>query len=144
MKLLICTDGSEHSEYAMSFAGRVFGKGGDVEAVVLFVSPAAGSIYDHYMIVEEDFSKKVIEISSHVLRRAGDLLGKYGIKAEVKARKGHAAEQIMKELDSDSYDMVVVGSHGMTGLTNFVLGSVSTKVVLSSKIPVLVVKKPGE
>lgn len=138
MKILFCADGSEFSEYAMEYAGKMFGD--CAEATVLYVAPDAKSLYDRYMIVKEDFSEKLVEISKSILGHAAAILEKHKVTPVTKERTGNAAEQIIKEIDSGDYDMVVLGSHGASGLTTFVLGSVSTKVLCSSPIPVLVVK----
>ena len=48
--------------------------------------------------------------------------------------------QILSFTKSNSVDMIVMGSHGRTGLNKLILGSVANGVVQSSKIPVLVVR----
>ena len=46
----------------------------------------------------------------------------------------------MQTADAIKADLIVVGSHGRSGISRLMLGSVSTKVVAESKIPVLVTR----
>ncbi|MFQ6089059.1 MAG: universal stress protein [Candidatus Methanofastidiosia archaeon] len=54
---------------------------------------------------------------------------------------GHPAMEILKEADKGGYDLIVVGSHGMPAMIEFLLGEVSSKVLHHAKIPVIVVKR---
>ena len=49
-----------------------------------------------------------------------------------------AASGIVQTAETEGADLVVLGSHGRTGIARLMLGSVSTKVVAESKVPVLV------
>ena len=52
---------------------------------------------------------------------------------------GDPASALLHELDRGSYDLVVVGTHGRTGLSRVLLGSVAEKLVRLSPVPVLAV-----
>ena len=54
-------------------------------------------------------------------------------------RRGNVASEILAEIESNNYDLLVMGTHGSSALTRFLLGSVSTKVLHHAKIPMLVV-----
>jgi nucleotide-binding universal stress UspA family protein len=60
-----------------------------------------------------------------------------GASLEKKIVKGHPADEILKA--ADDADLVVMGSLGRTGISRFLLGSVTEKVIRNSKMPVLVV-----
>ncbi len=55
---------------------------------------------------------------------------------------GSAADEIVRLADSGEYDMVVMGTHGRTGLRRLILGSVAEKVLRHASIPVLTVREP--
>jgi nucleotide-binding universal stress UspA family protein len=55
---------------------------------------------------------------------------------------GEPTSTLLRELKERPYDLVVVGTHGRTGLTHLLLGSVAEKLVRLSPVPVLTV--PGE
>jgi universal stress protein A len=54
--------------------------------------------------------------------------------------KGEAGPQIVRTATEDAHDLIVISSHGLTGLANVLLGSVAEKVVRNAECPVLVVK----
>jgi nucleotide-binding universal stress UspA family protein len=51
-----------------------------------------------------------------------------------------AAAGIVQTAEAEGADLIVLGSHGRTGISRLMLGSVSTKVVAESKVPVLVTR----
>ena len=51
-----------------------------------------------------------------------------------------AASGIVQTAKDEKADLIVIGSHGRTGLMRLMLGSVATKVVAESPIPVLVTR----
>jgi nucleotide-binding universal stress UspA family protein len=53
---------------------------------------------------------------------------------------GRAWEVIIQEAEKGGFDLIVIGSRGLGGIKELVLGSVSHEVVEKSKVPVLVVK----
>jgi nucleotide-binding universal stress UspA family protein len=63
-----------------------------------------------------------------------------GLHAEVELLQGSPAEVILKYAKEHAIDVIVIGSRGLGGIREFVLGSVSHNVVQSARIPVLVVK----
>ncbi len=56
-------------------------------------------------------------------------------------RRGRAGAQILELIDTGTFDLVVMGSHGRTGIRRAVLGSVAEKVVRHAMCPVLVARK---
>ena len=51
-----------------------------------------------------------------------------------------AASGIVQAAQAQGADLIVVGSHGRTGIARLMLGSVAAKVVAESPVPVLVVR----
>ncbi|HEU4605873.1 MAG TPA: universal stress protein, partial [Nitrososphaera sp.] len=58
----------------------------------------------------------------------------------VTAKGGAIADEILKAAESSRADLIVIGSRGLTGFKEMVLGSVSDAVVHRAKVPVLAVK----
>jgi nucleotide-binding universal stress UspA family protein len=56
---------------------------------------------------------------------------------KVKVVLGDAAEEILKYIQAENIDLVVMGTHGRKGLDRFLFGSVAEKVVKMSPVPVL-------
>lgn len=63
-----------------------------------------------------------------------------GIEAEFVSKVGPAGDVIAKLVNAGSVDLLVMGSHGHGSVAKVVMGSVATKVLASSKVPVLLVR----
>jgi len=63
-----------------------------------------------------------------------------GVEAEPILERGDAADKIMSAADRLGVDIIIMGSRGLKGVTRFLLGSVSERIVRYCKRPVLVVK----
>ncbi len=83
----------------------------------------------------------------------GVLLEKWRAEAEkisggtVRARvipQGMAAKEICRFAEEGVFDLVVMGTHGRTGLRHLVLGSVAERVAREARCPVLVVRRPSK
>ena len=82
------------------------------------------------------------DVANAILESALESLGdKPGVEVEPRTVEGEAGEVIVEE--SKGADLVVVGSHGRSGLTAALLGSVSRHVVDHAVCPVVVVKAPA-
>ena len=66
---------------------------------------------------------------------------KKGLDADFRILKGEAPKVIAEQAHSWGADLIIMGSHGRTGLQRLMMGSVAEEVFRSSDIPVLLVKK---
>lgn len=55
---------------------------------------------------------------------------------------GEAAHEIVRIANKEPYDLIVMGTHGRTGVSHFLVGSVAEKVVRRARCPVLTVRVP--
>lgn len=75
-----------------------------------------------------------------VLKPIRAFFKKQRLAAEFIGQPGNVAETIAKFADGGEFDLLVLGSHGRGNLGNLVMGSVATKVMAGSKLPVLLVR----
>ena len=54
---------------------------------------------------------------------------------------GHPAEEIICYADENKFDLIVMATHGRSGIGRWALGSVAEKVLRASKVPVLLARK---
>ena len=140
-KILLTTDGSDYSlnavEHALSIAN-----GNDAEVIVLNV------IEDNFVIdllnaeIIKDVRGILNEKSQKNLKQVRELkedLG-YDVKLSFRSVEGSPVNVILKTIDEEDVDLVVIGSSGKTGLDKFIMGSVASKVVNSAKCSVLVIR----
>jgi nucleotide-binding universal stress UspA family protein len=64
--------------------------------------------------------------------------------AEIKIELGDPASRILKEITRGNHDLVVMGAHGRGAFMDMLLGSVASKIVRLSPVPVLTVRLPRE
>lgn len=78
----------------------------------------------------------------HASRFAAAKFSDLGIPVEAKLLEGQVVHRvIIKEAETSKADLIVIGSHGRTGLKRLFLGSVAQSVLGEAHIPVLVVRQ---
>ena len=69
-------------------------------------------------------------------------LAKDGVSATPFIRVGNPVDEINRFVTEEGCDLVVMGTHGRTGLQHLLVGSVAERVVRTSRVPVLTVRHP--
>ncbi len=67
-----------------------------------------------------------------------------GVEVEQHVREGYPATVIVEEAAELSADLIVIGTHGHTGLKHLILGSIAERVVHAAPCPVLTVRAPAD
>lgn len=65
-----------------------------------------------------------------------------GVDVEHVVLQGDAAEEVLKFADEHMCDLIVLSTHGRTGIARLLMGSVAEQIVRESKIPVMSVRYP--
>ena len=130
-KILLPTDGSTHSLKAAEYAAEI-SKQFDSETHILNVITKS--------IIR--ISRKREEKSSvQALEETKDVFDRRSIKVIVrKVVRGNPAEIICKIAEEEGFDLIVIGSRGLSGMKAFFLGGVSDKVSRHAICPVLIVR----
>jgi nucleotide-binding universal stress UspA family protein len=143
MRILLAVDDSKYSEAAVeAVASRPWPQGTTIRvlsAVEYFVPPAAELWYDAAGSLErarEEITKRHEELTAGVVER----LRPTGIAVEKVVRDGDPRSVIIDEANDWSADLIVVGSHGYTGIKRFLLGSVAQSVVSHAPCSVEIVR----
>ncbi len=145
MKILIAVDDSPYSKAAVDWVKSMKWPAGTEASVLSVARPltvaystveAAGYAYAP-QIYEENlkFHEEVAAETQRVLKDAG-----FAVSAAV--AQGDPREAIVEAATVGHVDLVVVGSHGRTGLQRMLLGSVASYVVSHVTCSVVVVKAP--
>lgn len=82
----------------------------------------------------------VADVKKSLQVKAEALAAKSGVKVETVVGRGRVADQIGAIADESKAEMLVISTHGYTGLSHLVFGSTAEKIVRTSKIPVLSIK----
>lgn len=135
-KLLVAVDGSAISLAAATQAGRLAELTGG-EVVLCTAVPPAPVFVDAAALTLVEYDRRADEESARILAEARKALPAT-VRATERVLRGQPAAAIVDELRRGGYDLVVVGSHGRTGIRRFLLGSVASQVVTHAPVPVLV------
>jgi nucleotide-binding universal stress UspA family protein len=145
-KILFPTDFSPPSEHALQFA-RELAEKFDAELHVLHVlEDVAPMVGDPGMMV--DLSDKYLaEARQYAQRGLQALPGERGPRAGRivrEIRDGSPFVEIVRYAREAGIDLIVIGTHGRTGLKHLLLGSVAENVVRKAACPVLTVRAPQQ
>ena len=131
--ILVSTDGSKYSEAAINRAiGLAKSYGSEVKVISVvdvteeFIARAPGAL--------EDLVKKAKGIVEDVKKKVSS----EGINAEGIVREGEAYRVITELASKEKAGIIVMGSHGRTGLKRLLMGSVTEKVIGYAPCPVLI------
>jgi nucleotide-binding universal stress UspA family protein len=139
--LLVPTDFSSGSsaatEYALWLAGRT-------NAKVIFYHVMEPTVYSvDFALTRPDLSTEVRERANEMLRQLVEEARGRGIPAEHAVAVGAPFAEIGRAAAERKADLIVMGTHGRTGLSHVVLGSTAERVVRLAPCPVLTVKAPA-
>jgi len=146
-KILAPLDGSEFSECSLDHVTAI-AKGCAVPSVVLLhvVEPPEGYAAEYTRIVSEaidEVKKKFRAQTKNRLAKIADRLKKNGINASTVTVEGKPSDEILNYADKNRVDLILLSTHGSSGLTRWAFGSVADKVIRHSTVPVLVIAPPG-
>jgi nucleotide-binding universal stress UspA family protein len=142
--ILIATDGSVLAEKAVSH-GLQLAKSVGAKATAMIVE-APFNVYEvpesRVPHMSEAFAQHAEQIKQHatkVLSRVADAAKAAGVSCEtVQVEHDHPYEAIIATAKDKGCDLIVMASHGRSGISAVLLGSVTNKVLTHTKIPVLV------
>ncbi|WP_396613427.1 universal stress protein (plasmid) [Haloferax sp. S1W] len=148
--ILVPTDGSTTAESAVDQAVDLASK---YDAVVhaLYVIDVDATSYslgtEQVDRLRQGHLDEMPEVKADADEATGyvaDAAAKHGLTVEEHVTAGEPARAIRKFVEDNDIDLVVMGSHGRSGLSRVVLGSVTEKVLRRTRLPVLVVDVHGE
>ena len=142
--ILVPTDFSKHSEVALNYAVALAEKFGAelfllhvVQDLALFI-PDAVAVAPPIAPPVEQF----VAAAREALERVTQVNDLKSLTVHRDVREGTPFYEIIRFAKEKNVDLIVMGTHGHTGLTHVLLGSVSEKVVRKAPCPVLTVRHP--
>jgi nucleotide-binding universal stress UspA family protein len=88
----------------------------------------------------QDFWASVKAEAEQNLQRYAEPLRAQGLEVDLVVREGYPATVIEEEATELDADLIVIGTHGLSGLKHLLLGSIAERVVQKAPCPVLTVK----
>jgi nucleotide-binding universal stress UspA family protein len=143
--IVVPVDFSQCSVFALRYAAKLAGQ---VDAALILVHVATSLLTPPEMeYVQVDLKKFRAEVEKHASGKLAALAQKEvpgTIPTSPLVRHGAPWEEITRVAKDRKADLIVIGTHGYTGLKHMVLGSTAEKVVRYAGCPVLVVREYGK
>lgn len=143
-KILVPTDFSEYSDKALE---RAIDIAQEYNAKVYLLHVVDKNIQqcvvDYCLPIEvvEQLEKESLTKSREMMQDEVSKIPESGkVNIEYEVRKGTPYDEILKEQETNDIDLIVIASHGKTGVIRHVLGNVADRVVENAKAPVLLVR----
>jgi nucleotide-binding universal stress UspA family protein len=147
-KILVPLDGSELAEQSLKHALAII-KSDKPATIVLFAvvepinpvflcAPGSGRSVIDGVLLEELLEKKQKESREYLAGLLTRLKSK-GVELQSALTIGRASEAIVKFAESNNIDLIIMSTHGRSGINRWVMGSVTEQVMRSSRVPVLVI-----
>ena len=140
LKALVPVDGSSASERAVRHVMSLVKERMPMEIHLLNVQEKADAPQLRRFMRPSEIRHMQMEHGAAALQPARKLLDRAGIKFEEHVLIGDPAEKIATFARRGSFDKIVMGTHGRTAMTALLMGSVATKVLHRSTVPVTLVK----
>ncbi|KAB2674600.1 MAG: universal stress protein [Verrucomicrobia bacterium] len=139
-RILVPVDFSEPSRKALHYA-KLFAQQFEASLVLIHAVEPLAYPPDFAVVpllppdVEEARTR---ELESQLAELASNVGG--GVKTEAVVRNGRAWQEVVEYAKTGKVDLIIVSTHGYTGLKHALLGSVAEKIVRHAPCPVLVVR----
>ena len=139
--ILLPFDGSDGAAEALHHTAEI-AHWADATIHVLFV---ADTTRDSVTVVETEVVDALVQEGEDIVEEAEKTLNTLGVDYDSDVVQGHPAPTIVEYAEQYEYDVIVMPTHGREGVSRYLLGSVTEKVVRLSSIPVLTARmQPDE
>ena len=149
--ILVPVDGSEHSSRAIEYASEIASKFNSKLTLFhayFFTLPVTPSTIlpgaPNYGVMTQEsidvLSQKTKKDANQILVQATNLVKEKNVVVKSLLREGRVVTEILKILETEKVDLIVMGARGISGIKKLFLGSTSEEVVKKANCPVLIVK----
>ena len=143
MKILLAIDDSPHSQDAVEEVARRPWPAASTIRVLSVIQPYAPPATEFVLAgaTLEDMRRQQMREAERLTNRAVSRINETSVSSETVVREGDPRSAIVDEAADWGADLIVVGSHGRTGVTRWLLGSVASAIVSHAPCSVEVVRK---
>lgn len=139
-RILVPIDGSEQARTALEYALEEFAE--ETVTILHVIDPREFNAYGGVegWIDVDDLREQRRAQAEKLLENARKRAEERGLTVETEVATGKGARVIIKYAEEHGTDHIVMGSHGRSGISRVLLGSVAEKVVRRSPVPVTIVR----
>ena len=141
-KILVPFDGSPHSSEAVARAADLAHRY-QASVLILYVDhPFTYALPERYAVGSPEQLERIREgcFEQDVALARRDAVSAGAPRVETLVQRGDPLTEIVRAATDDSFDLIVMGTHGRTGLQRTLLGSITENVVRRAPCPVLTVR----
>lgn len=113
------------------------------ESVETFPATIGGESYAGKLDYWNKLEGEIKTAAEEYLDKATGHLKQYGAEIKREVLTGRVAETIITYADKNKIDLILLATHGRSGVTRWIMGSVADRIMSSSNVPVLIVRVPG-
>ena len=142
-KILVPVDFSPHAERAFSYATALAHRlGAELTLVHVVEDPFATGAWGAEVYIPNigEFLQNLVAAAERQLTMLKDGAAATGVATKTAVITGRPAQSIVEHAASERCDLIVMGTHGRTGLSHAVMGSVAERVLRKAPCPVLTVR----
>jgi len=149
-RILVPLDGSELAECILPYVEELTRDKKMKEVILFRVCERPEISADYPASMPESWEQHVKDIMTGAQEQCSLYLGgiekklsNSGVKIRVECCLGKAADEIVKFAEKNQVDLIIMASHGRSGISRWTIGSVAEKVFRSTCVPVLLIRAPG-
>lgn len=141
-RILVPLDGSETAECIMPHVKEA-AKRYEAEEIILLRVVESVPVWAMEWADPTASERAEQEAARQYLSRVGSELRSEGLNVREEVLVGSTAGTIVDFSRENTIDLIALATHGRTGITRWVMGSVADRVLRSSRVPMLIVTPPG-
>jgi len=145
-KILVPLDGSELAECVLPHVKSI-ATGCNVQKVVFMRVVEPFHVSGAELLVNDKIAKQIdSEIKARAeeyLKRVASQIQYNGVDVKTEVATGNAAESLVDYASKNGVDLIILATHGRSGVKRWVWGSVADRLIRSASVPVLMVRAPG-
>jgi len=138
-RILVPLDTSELAEVALPYAEQMAGRLGS-EITLMSVSHSAG---EKEQRVFRSYIQETVAVTKERANRYLEKPTGQDVKVESAILVGNPAEEIVDYAERENIDVIVMATHGRSGIGRWALGSVADKVLRATERPVVLIRAKG-
>lgn len=139
-KILLAYDGSEYALRAAKFTVDLQKSIPDAHCTIITVASFTKDEAEFLGVSEVEFDNALLVNADSIMHGAVELFKDAGLTVEKVGLQGDIAANIAKYAGEHGFDLIVMGTRGLSNLKEMLLGSVSNKIIRMAHCPVTVVK----
>ena len=147
-KILVPLDGSEFSECSLEHVKAIVSGCRVPETILLrVIEPLSAETVSVLAMAGDDLLRKAeldnqAEARNYIVKIKNELANN-GLEVEAVVVDGRAAEEILDYAKNNKVDLIIMTTHGKTGISRWFFGSVAQKILQHSPVPVLMISPSG-